>query len=273
MKDLPAFLKKARQELEGALESAKASIHEFKDSDGFREFVEFWRGNQHESPGEWLLQQIDEHCVIEREGWAPERAERVLKALQRGRPPEDCLEVVVYWASLVTAFTLPGRYIFFSRPLIDRCPDDETVAFIVAHELAHHDLGHLDDPEWAKGLTRIPGRELLTTATKVLDRATHGPEWECDADVHALKLCIAAGYDPHKCLNAFHVLETHVMDVGRSDLVCGSDPDLDPELNRNMNVFQKSLGWIATRMTGYLPIKDRVSKCQEFLERSAARGA
>jgi hypothetical protein len=69
------------------------------------------------------------------------------------------------------------------------------------------------------------------------------------------------------------VLETHVMDVGRSDLVCGSDPDLDPELNPNMNVFQKALGWIATRMTGYLPIKDRVSKCQEFLERSAVRGA
>ena len=34
------------------------------------------------------------------------------------------------------------------------CRDDEMAAFVIAHELAHHDLGHLDFfPEWLTDLT------------------------------------------------------------------------------------------------------------------------
>lgn len=42
------------------------------------------------------------------------------------------------------AFTMPGRRIHVSRELLSRGLGELGLAFIIAHEMAHHDLGHLD---------------------------------------------------------------------------------------------------------------------------------
>ncbi len=88
--------------------------------------------------GEWVHAQLHRHVTFEREGWAVERVQRIADRLQNGRPSER-VYVEVPWLRLRTAFTLPGRYIYFGRGLLEYCPDDETAAFVIAHELAHHD--------------------------------------------------------------------------------------------------------------------------------------
>ena len=219
--------------------------------------------------GQLLLDQIREATVIEKEGWAPESAMRVADRLQFDRPTEERFEVVVYWATLVTAFTVPGRLIFFSRRLLERCRTDEMIAFVIAHEIAHHDLGHVDlFPTWMKGFTKVRGGWIVGAAAHAVERRLYGPERECHADRHALQLCSKAGYDPVRCLEVFQILEAYLLDMRRDDLVYGLDPESDRELSSDAPLHTKIRIWAWTRAKGYLPVQDRVAEAMRSLENS-----
>ena len=71
--------------------------------------------------GEWLHDHICEAVHFETEAWAIERIQRVQDRLQAGRPESERLIVEIPWLEEVTAFTAPGRYIYFSRRLYERC--------------------------------------------------------------------------------------------------------------------------------------------------------
>jgi predicted Zn-dependent protease len=73
-----------------------------------------------------------------------EKVTRVAQRLQADVEEEKRLRVEVPWIEAFTAFTVPGRYIYVSRRLLELCRSDESVAFLIAHEVAHHRLGHLD---------------------------------------------------------------------------------------------------------------------------------
>jgi hypothetical protein len=65
--------------------------------------------------GEWLHEQMHEAVHFETAAWALDRAHRVEERLQEGRPDTQRLIVEIPWLEVVTAFTAPGRYIYFSR--------------------------------------------------------------------------------------------------------------------------------------------------------------
>lgn len=46
--------------------------------------------------GRVVLEELSKVTVIEREGWVPQSAERVLERLKRNRPDSEHFEVVVY---------------------------------------------------------------------------------------------------------------------------------------------------------------------------------
>jgi hypothetical protein len=70
--------------------------------------------------GEWLHAQIDEAALFEQDAWAIDRVRRVEDRLQSGRPQSERLLVEIPWLDVFTAFTAPGRYIYFSRRLYER---------------------------------------------------------------------------------------------------------------------------------------------------------
>ena len=78
--------------------------------------------------GEWLHEQLREAVVFETEAWALDRVRRVEQRLQAGRPETERLVVEIPWLDEVTAFTAPGRYIYISRRLFERCATDAEVA-------------------------------------------------------------------------------------------------------------------------------------------------
>jgi predicted Zn-dependent protease len=209
--------------------------------------------------GEWLHQEIDQAVVLERDGFFPEQVARVSEQLQRDRTPENRLIVRIPWLTLFTAFTAPGRYIYFSRRLLERCPTDETVAFVIAHEIAHHDLNHFGffQRRFARRAMKLGPGAAMVLFFRALQHHVYSPEWETAADLKALELCLAAGYDGKKCLRLFDVIEKWFLYHRDFDGVYGLDRESDEELSPEATLLTKIRIWMYLRRRGYLPIQDR----------------
>jgi hypothetical protein len=216
--------------------------------------------------GEWRPQEIVDTLHLETEAWAVEQVTRVASRLQTGRQADEQLEVIIPWIRAITAFTAPGRWIYVSRRLLERCPEDEPLAFVIAHEIAHNDLEHLKLwPDWMPRFAQARGGGIAVAAFAGIERRLYGPERECDADRHGLELCIAAGYDPRRCLNWFNTMEQVALDLGDHDMVFGPDPDSDDELMQEAPWLTKARVWAWQRTRGYLPIRDRRAALWAYL--------
>lgn len=221
--------------------------------------------------GDSLCQYLESVYVFEQTGWAAESVKRVEDRLQRQRTSENRKEVIVPWIEECTAFTAPGKYIFFSRSLLEMCQSEEVIALIISHELAHHDLGHLDlFPEW---LTQFTGRQaapFLRMFYLHLQQRAYGPERECAADRQGIDLCIEAGYDPEQCLTLFDMLEKYAIDMRDLSMVFGLD---EPNDDFSLQAFLPSevRTWLFQRARGYLPIRDRRQALVDHLNSSHAK--
>jgi Zn-dependent protease with chaperone function len=164
-----------------------------------------------------LRDAIEEAFVVERTGWAGERVQRVTERLQAGVPEPQRLETLVLWLDEHNAFTAQGRTVYISRRLLERLPDDDAAAFVIAHELAHHRLGHVPAlPASWLGVAR-----LLLVRLETAWVAT--PARETDADLLAIEMCIDAGYDPERCIEALQHLANVSLDYGDVDGVLGAE--------------------------------------------------
>src|SRR5688572_7811034 len=222
--------------------------------------------------GEWLYRELTADVHREATGWAPERVERVAARLQVDRAEDARLVPIVLWIRVFTAFTAPGRYVYIGRRLLERCPDDETAALLVAHEIAHHDLGHLSGPDWLPDAIRERGGRIAASLYASMAHRLHGPERECAADRHALDLCVTAGYNGGKCLELFGVLERYAAEVGDEDMIHGPDTESDDELSPEASWSTRARIWLWQRSRGYLPIRDRRAELLRYLESVRASG-
>jgi hypothetical protein len=217
--------------------------------------------------GEWLHGQIREAVLFEEAQWAIDRIRRIEDRLQAGRAQSNRLSVEIPWLEEVTAFTAPGRYIYFSRRLYELCATDEQVAFVVSHEIAHHDLGHVAlFHGWANAVARLPGATLFAAFFHALECRLYGPEKECQADRHGMDLCLSGGYSGEHCLELFDILEQRALYIGDEDIVYGPDDESDDELDENATWKTKAQIWAWQRKRGYLPIRDRRQMLRKHLE-------
>jgi predicted Zn-dependent protease len=165
------------------------------------------------------------------------------------------------------AFTAPGQYIYFSRRLYELCFTEEQVAFVVAHENAHHALGHVAlFHGWADKITRLPGAMLFALFFHGLERLVYGPQTECEADRYGLELYLSAGYTGSRCLELFDILEQRALYVGDLDMVYSPDVESDDELDDNAKWTTKAQIWAWQKKRGYLPIRDRRQMLRKFLD-------
>jgi hypothetical protein len=195
---------------------------------------------------DWLRDAIERELVVETEGWAAERVARVSDELQRDIAPDERLAVLVVWVDNCAAFTA-GRTVYVERRFLERCPDDDTVAFFIGHEIAHHRLGHVPRPSrlW-------PVRELLSRFA----HAMHGPERERDADLLAIELCLAAGYSPERCLHAFALSRDQCADYGDLDGAFGASAD---------QARGRVHRWLSQRRRGYFSLAERERAVRDHL--------
>ncbi|HET7584786.1 MAG TPA: M48 family metalloprotease [Gemmatimonadaceae bacterium] len=218
--------------------------------------------------GDWLHALVAENAFIEQSGSMPDRVRAAATRLQAHRPATERFTVEVPWLHEFTAFTAPGRFIYFSRRLLERCPHEEAAAFVIAHELAHHELGHLDFFRYtfARRAARLSGPHLAMLFFRSLQKRIYSVERETAADRHAMDLCLRAGYDPGKCLYLFHILELIALDFGDVNAVFGLDPESDRELDPDASAILKARIWLYQQQRGYLPIQDRLGALLRYLE-------
>jgi len=135
-----------------------------------------------------LRSRIEAELGVVRDGSAAERVARVAEKL-------GCEAVVV--AGDREPFTIPGGPVFLGRAFVDELFDDDSVAFAIASEHAHQELGHL---------APIPPVPRIVPLDGVLDAirwyAGLGQQ-DADADRLAIERCFDAGYDPYRVLRAF----------------------------------------------------------------------
>ena len=222
-----------------------------------------------ESPkqiGDIILSAIEENARIETEPWALERVDRVLKRLHKARGKGEQFVVVVPWIEEYTAFTAPGRHIFFARRLFQICDRDDMAAMVIAHEMSHHDLGHTKVfPDWLRNVTYLDVDILIYALYRIVETRIYGPEQECEADRSALELCVKAGYDGRKCVELFKKLEKFALDMGDITAVYGPDhPDDDPAEDPSWGARIRQ--WLHERKHGYLSVRDRYEKLLAQLE-------
>ena len=217
--------------------------------------------------GDWLHAEIAANAHIERTGFMPDRIRAAAARLQADRPADEQFVGVVPWLSSFTAFTAPGKYFYFSRRLLERCPHEESAAFVVAHEIAHHDLRHLDhfSGPFARHAARLDAGKVAILFFRMLQKRIYSPEWELAADRRAIDLCLKADYDVARCLYFFHILETIALDYGDLKMVFGLDPESDQELSAEASVVTKARIWLYSRERGYLPIQDRRAELMRYI--------
>lgn len=206
--------------------------------------------------GDWLHAQIAEACGFDTTAWVVETIARAMSRLRPVLGRWASLEVKPIWTQPVTAFTAPGRYIYISRRIVERGVADESMAFLIAHEVAHHDLGHLTQfAGWADRIPRVGPAPLVAAAFRLAERHAYGPEQELAADSRAMEYCLQAGLDGRRCLHLFDVLQAEALDQGDIDGVFGSEDELDPETKDKWYV--QAWTWARHRMRGYVPVAQR----------------
>ena len=92
-------------------------------------------------------------------------------------------------------------------------------AFVIAHEIAHHELGHIP------AVSKVLGGRLnvIVHFLQIFVSPITRARWENEADMFALNTCIAAGLSGKKCLRTFQVLEKNTLDHHGINAALGGD--------------------------------------------------
>lgn len=102
-----------------------------------------------------------------------------LNAVRSGEPKQ----ALIVWAAPYEAVTRRGPWVYVSRSLAERF-SDEALAFVIAHEMAHHDLEHFSPAMVSTGWI---GNQ---------------PRLERQADLKALEITLDAGFTGAGALEA-----------------------------------------------------------------------
>ena len=186
--------------------------------------------------------------------------------LQQHRSPSERFQVKVPWLEQFTAFTAPGKYIYFSRRLLEVCREDEAVAFVIAHEIAHHELGHLKmASNWLSAMTGAATARLLALLFRSMSNLLFNSQKESEADRHAVDLCLRAGFDIRKCFGIFDVLEKFALDQRDVDAALGPD-DSDETTDGDPAGWRSRLksAWYRVRR-GYPSIRERRRQLKRYV--------
>ena len=111
------------------------------------------------------------------------------------KPKGFTYQIFLLNSAEINAFTVGGK-IFFTTAMIDFCKSDDEIACIIGHEIAHNELGHINE-----GISRLKtaGRfgEIgqISSAVASLATTSFNQKNEAHSDFIGIDLAYAAGYN------------------------------------------------------------------------------
>jgi len=215
-----------------------------------------------------LHAELLDEFALETEAWVGERLTRVMARLNAVRTDGIPLEAHCLAIPACTAFTTPAPHVYIARVLLERLANDEATAFVLGHEVAHHDLRHLTLYQgWTEWLPRGTGGSITAALFRNLSHQMYGPTRESQADQYAIELCLDAGYDGPQCLHAFEILENESLNRGDVDGVFGPENLLDPTDPEQGSKAYQIQRWLWTHAHRYLPLRERREICWAYYRR------
>ena len=159
--------------------------------------------------------------------WSVEIAHEAFDVLKSVFPDISRYRIRVLHNPKYYAFTADGHHIFLTRTLLELCGSVEMAAFAIAHEIAHHELGHL--PAESKGVRGRLNIAMLQLRYTVWPFARARMEFE--ADRFAIDMCVRAGLSVRECLRIFQILEKRTLDRDAIESALGGDEFYDTEMS------------------------------------------
>lgn len=130
-------------------------------------------------------------------GLRKERLDEILRKLLSILPDSKTdLEYYIYCIddNEINAFTA-GGYIFVNKGIIDYCDTDDELAFVIAHEIGHNELGHLN--LILKRIKLAGDFANIAYTIKNLTSSSFNQFNELEADCYAADIVTAASYNPN----------------------------------------------------------------------------
>jgi hypothetical protein len=124
------------------------------------------------------------------------------------------------------------------------------------------------EQSWISWLPRSATLGYIAMVAAMLEHRTHGPEREGQADLYAMQLCLDAGYDGTRCLQAFDIMENLSLDMDDVSGVYGPENLLDPTDPDQGGIAYQVQRWLWTKQRGYLPLRERRQRASAYLARS-----
>ena len=141
----------------------------------------------------------------------------------------DGYYVIVLDSTEINAFASPGGHIFITRGLLDACSSEDMLAAVIAHEMAHIMLRHglsiiesmglsVEMENMANRAAALSGNSLraqqlmlirssVNTSMNALLISGYSQAQEFEADIEAINLLAASGYNPGAMLELLQFLQ------------------------------------------------------------------
>lgn len=139
----------------------------------------------------------------------------------------------------VNAFAIPGGDILITKGLLQRAPSDAALAFLVAHELAHHELRHVTKRlsitviwEMLDGLLKQSSLENLISAGGSILMLPYSRSDEIEADDYAAEMLIKLYGNLKGAEELFEILADSTKGYGNHSEFFSTHPLTTNRINR-----------------------------------------
>lgn len=147
--------------------------------------------------GDSTLAQMKKEYTITQSGLVYAKLNGILQKLilQIKKPKGFRYEIYLIESSELNAFTIGGK-IFFTSGMFNFCKTDDEIACIIGHEIAHNELGHINDNiSRVKTANNFGTIGQMSASIGTLLTMSFNQKNEVHSDFIGIDLAIAAGYN------------------------------------------------------------------------------
>lgn len=151
-----------------------------------------------------------------------EKLQKILKDLVSAIPGGTPYKYEIHLAKgdELNAFTI-GAQIFVFEGMIDFCKSDNELAGIIAHEIAHNELGHINEKlVKLKTSNAVLGEDLGALSTGLYSQLTvaFGQKEETHCDLYGIDLAFKAGYYACEVVDVWERMDDNEFSIEESIL-------------------------------------------------------